>query len=139
MGKRGNGRWVITGTALHTVSATRFPLLQRTITGTSMAQENLRFLSMDQIESVRPLASRRSLTSDGSSKKIHIHSFTTTGSCRRLILILGPTLKNACPMTHDSYLIIPAFLAPDETDALLNRSRLLLEGFSLQDHPLVRA
>ena len=41
-------------------------------------------------------------------------------------------------MMHDSYLIIPAFLAPDETDALLNRSRLLLEEFSLQDHPLVR-
>ena len=39
---------------------------------------------------------------------------------------------------HDSYLIIPAFLASDETDALLNRSRLLLDEFSLQDHPLVR-
>jgi hypothetical protein len=41
-------------------------------------------------------------------------------------------------MMHDSYLIIPAFLAPDETDALLNRSRSLLDEFSLQDHPLVR-
>jgi len=39
---------------------------------------------------------------------------------------------------HDSYLVIPAFLAPDETDALLNRSRLLLEEFSLQDHPLTK-
>ena len=38
----------------------------------------------------------------------------------------------------DSYLIIRAFLAPDETDALLTRSRLLLDEFSLQDHPLVR-
>jgi phytanoyl-CoA hydroxylase len=39
---------------------------------------------------------------------------------------------------HDRYLIIPAFLAPDETDALLNRAKSLLDEFSLQDHPLVR-
>jgi hypothetical protein len=43
-----------------------------------MAQENLRFLSMDQIESVRPLASPPSLTFHG-----RIHSFTGTGSSRR--------------------------------------------------------
>lgn len=38
----------------------------------------------------------------------------------------------------DSYLIIPAFLAPEETDALLNRTKSLLDKFSLRDHPLVR-
>lgn len=43
------------------------------------------------------------------------------------------------PESHDdSYLIVPAFLSQGETDALLTRSRLLLDEFSLQDHPLVR-
>ncbi|KAI0283644.1 phytanoyl-CoA dioxygenase [Russula aff. rugulosa BPL654] len=56
------------------------------------AQENLRFLSMDQIESFH----------------------------------------------RNGYLIIPAFLAPDETDALLNRAKSLLDEFSLQDHPLTK-
>lgn len=41
--------------------------------------------------------------------------------------------------TPVSYLVIPAFLASDETDALLARSRQLLDEFSLQDHPLVRS
>ncbi|KAI0256185.1 hypothetical protein BJV78DRAFT_1118030 [Lactifluus subvellereus] len=39
---------------------------------------------------------------------------------------------------HNSYLVIPEFLAPDETEALLARSRELLDKFSLQDHPLTR-
>jgi hypothetical protein len=74
--RRGIGDWglgkgcrcrVITP-ALHTVSATRFPLLRKdhhqaskihSVLYPMAAQENLRFLSMDQIESVRPLASRR--------------------------------------------------------------------------------
>ena len=62
-----------------TLSATTFPLLQRTITASPavhhpnpMAQlENLRFLSMDQIESVRPFAPFNAvadlLSPDGSS------------------------------------------------------------------------
>jgi hypothetical protein len=41
--------------------------------------------------------------------------------------------------TPVSYLAIPAFLTSDETDALLARSRQLLDEFSLQDHPLVRS
>jgi ectoine hydroxylase-related dioxygenase (phytanoyl-CoA dioxygenase family) len=36
------------------------------------------------------------------------------------------------------YLIIRDFLAQDETDALLTRSRLLLDEFSLPDHPLTK-
>jgi phytanoyl-CoA hydroxylase len=38
----------------------------------------------------------------------------------------------------NGYLVIPRFLASDETDALLTRSRQLLDEFSLEDHPLVR-
>ncbi|KAH9994972.1 hypothetical protein BJV74DRAFT_344307 [Russula compacta] len=44
----------------------------------------------------------------------------------------GPTLN------RDSYLVIPSFLAQDETDALLARSRLLLDQFDLQDHPFTK-
>ncbi|TFY66842.1 hypothetical protein EVG20_g4252 [Dentipellis fragilis] len=39
---------------------------------------------------------------------------------------------------HDGYLRIPGFLEPDETDALLTRSKQLLNDFSLEDHPLIR-
>ncbi|KAH9057333.1 phytanoyl-CoA dioxygenase [Lactarius vividus] len=39
---------------------------------------------------------------------------------------------------RNGYLVIPGFLAPDETDALLARSRELLHEFSLQDHPLTK-
>ncbi|KAI0268628.1 phytanoyl-CoA dioxygenase [Gloeopeniophorella convolvens] len=40
--------------------------------------------------------------------------------------------------TRDSYLVIPGFLAPDETGALLARSKQLLDEFSLLDHPLTK-
>lgn len=36
------------------------------------------------------------------------------------------------------YLHIPAFLEPQETDALLSRSKKLLADFSLDDHPLTK-
>ncbi|KAI0302545.1 phytanoyl-CoA dioxygenase [Russula brevipes] len=36
------------------------------------------------------------------------------------------------------YIVIPSFLTPDETDALLARSRQLIDEFSLQDHPLTK-
>ncbi|KAI9461227.1 phytanoyl-CoA dioxygenase [Lactarius psammicola] len=39
---------------------------------------------------------------------------------------------------RNGYLVIPGFLAPDETSALLARSRQLLDEFSLQDHPLTK-
>lgn len=64
-----------------------FPLLLRTITVTQypMAQENLLFLSVEQIESVRFLASSRprSLTSLPTGRllgRMKFHSFTGTGS-----------------------------------------------------------
>jgi len=39
---------------------------------------------------------------------------------------------------HYRYLVIPEFLSQDEVHALLNRSKQLLEDFSLDGHPLVR-
>lgn len=36
------------------------------------------------------------------------------------------------------YLRVPRFLSPDETDALLKRSKQLLDDFSLDDHPLTK-
>ncbi|EGO00249.1 hypothetical protein SERLA73DRAFT_135992, partial [Serpula lacrymans var. lacrymans S7.3] len=39
---------------------------------------------------------------------------------------------------RDGYLRIPAFLTKDETDALLTRSKQLLDDFSVEDHPLTR-
>ncbi|KAH9045112.1 phytanoyl-CoA dioxygenase [Lactarius hengduanensis] len=39
---------------------------------------------------------------------------------------------------RNGYLVIPGFLTPDETDALLARSRELLHECSLQDHPLTK-
>ncbi|KAI0066252.1 phytanoyl-CoA dioxygenase [Artomyces pyxidatus] len=38
----------------------------------------------------------------------------------------------------DGYLVVPAFLSPDETDALLARSKQLLDEFNLEDHPLTK-
>ncbi|KAI0727989.1 phytanoyl-CoA dioxygenase [Fomitopsis betulina] len=38
----------------------------------------------------------------------------------------------------DGYLRLPAFLNPEEVDALLKRSKELIEGFSLEDHPLTK-
>ncbi|KZT71054.1 phytanoyl-CoA dioxygenase [Daedalea quercina L-15889] len=38
----------------------------------------------------------------------------------------------------DGYLRLPAFLNPEETEALLTRSKQLIDGFSLEDHPLTR-
>jgi len=38
----------------------------------------------------------------------------------------------------DGYLRVPAFLSQDETDALLIRSKELLDNFSLKDHPLTK-
>ncbi|EKM54329.1 uncharacterized protein PHACADRAFT_185271 [Phanerochaete carnosa HHB-10118-sp] len=39
---------------------------------------------------------------------------------------------------RDGYLRLPNFLSPEDTEALLTRSRQLLANFSLEDHPLVR-
>jgi len=39
---------------------------------------------------------------------------------------------------RDGYLLIPGFLSPDETDALLTRAQQLLDNFSLEDHPLTK-
>ena len=51
---------------------------------------------------------------------------------------IRPTLIPIEHRTIGSYIVIPGFLATDETDALLARSRQLLDEFSLEDHPLVR-
>ncbi|KAI0000440.1 phytanoyl-CoA dioxygenase [Russula vinacea] len=66
--------------------------------------------------------------------KFHIPSFTEAGLLFILIHFGVPPFIER----DDSYLVIRAFLLPDETDALFSRSRLLLDQFSLQDHPLVR-
>ena len=39
---------------------------------------------------------------------------------------------------HNSYLCIRGFLAPDETSGLLDRAKELLDGFDINDHPMVR-
>lgn len=36
------------------------------------------------------------------------------------------------------YLIVPGFLTGDETATLLARAKQLLDGFDINDHPLVR-
>ena len=39
---------------------------------------------------------------------------------------------------YHRYLRLPSFLEPDEVEALLTRTRQLLDNFSIEDHPLVR-
>jgi hypothetical protein len=39
---------------------------------------------------------------------------------------------------YDSYLIIPNFLSTEETEALLDRAKQLLDEFNIDDHPRVR-
>ncbi|KII92362.1 hypothetical protein PLICRDRAFT_172463 [Plicaturopsis crispa FD-325 SS-3] len=39
---------------------------------------------------------------------------------------------------RDGYLVIPEFLAQDETAGLLQRAKQLLEEFSIEDHPLTK-
>lgn len=51
-----------------------------------------------------------------------------------------PILSTASQMNQNCssrYLVIPSFLNKTETDALLARSKQLLDEFSLSDHPLV--
>jgi hypothetical protein len=36
------------------------------------------------------------------------------------------------------YLVVPGFLTGDETATLLARAKQLLDGFDINDHPLVR-
>ena len=43
------------------------------------------------------------------------------------------------PDVFHRYLRLPAFLNPEDVHALLTRSKLLIESFSLEDHPLVRS
>ncbi|OJT12281.1 Phytanoyl-CoA dioxygenase domain-containing protein 1 [Trametes pubescens] len=38
----------------------------------------------------------------------------------------------------DGYLRLPSFLEPDEVEALLTRTKQLLETFSIEDHPLTK-
>ncbi|KAI0045356.1 phytanoyl-CoA dioxygenase [Auriscalpium vulgare] len=38
----------------------------------------------------------------------------------------------------DGYLVVPKFLAPEDTDALLLRSKALLSEFNIDDHPLTK-
>ena len=44
----------------------------------------------------------------------------------------------SCDPNGHRYLRIPAFLNPDETEALLNRSKELLNEFDVEGHPMVR-
>ena len=39
----------------------------------------------------------------------------------------------------DSYLVIPNFLSTEETEALLDRAKQLLDEFNIDDHPRVRS
>ncbi|KIK93049.1 hypothetical protein PAXRUDRAFT_12876 [Paxillus rubicundulus Ve08.2h10] len=39
---------------------------------------------------------------------------------------------------QDGYIRIPSFLSQDQVSSLLQRSKILLEGFSLEDHPLIK-
>ncbi|GBE81220.1 phytanoyl-CoA dioxygenase [Sparassis latifolia] len=39
---------------------------------------------------------------------------------------------------RDGYLRLPSFLSPEDTEALLTRSKQLLSNFSLEDHPLTK-
>ncbi|KZT11069.1 phytanoyl-CoA dioxygenase [Laetiporus sulphureus 93-53] len=39
---------------------------------------------------------------------------------------------------RDGYLRLPSFLSPEDTEALLERSKQLLESFTIEDHPLTR-
>jgi hypothetical protein len=57
---------------------------------------------------------------------------------------MGESARLNCPSSEQetdilSYLIVPSFLTSDDVKELLARSRQLLEEFSLDDHPLVRA
>ena len=102
---------------------------------TSMAQQNLRILSLDQIQTVSFYSYTPPRTAH---QKFYNPSSTGTGSWIRFFAFIRIGCHIDFHRTCDSYLVIPAFLASDETDALLARSRQLLNEFSLQDHPLVR-
>ncbi|KAH9978843.1 phytanoyl-CoA dioxygenase [Lactifluus volemus] len=52
--------------------------------------------------------------------------------------VTTPHAQRLIAAFSQSYLVIPKFLAPNETEELLVRSKELLDEFSLQDHPLTK-
>jgi hypothetical protein len=99
--------------------------------------EDLQFLSLDQIEIVSH--SHQSLS--GLLGPLISKNLGTPVSQKRVRGYDPSHLSDSGSHIHetcDSYLVIPGFLASDETDALLARSRQLLDEFSLANHPLVR-
>ena len=93
--------------------------------------DTLQVLSLDQIKSVCLPLIKYSVRSSNPNTTLKFHRNGYVDPIR-------PTLIPIEHRTLDSYIVIPGFLAADETDALLARSRQLLDEFSLQDHPLVR-
>ncbi|KAG9220527.1 hypothetical protein CCMSSC00406_0003983 [Pleurotus cornucopiae] len=52
--------------------------------------------------------------------------------------MVGPPLIQSLVLLSTRYLIVPGFLDRAESDALLQRSKQLLEEFDLQNHPLTK-
>lgn len=48
------------------------------------------------------------------------------------------TRTSIVTILHCSYLVIPQFLSPEETNALLTRSKQLLDEFDIDDHPMTK-
>jgi hypothetical protein len=99
--------------------------------------EDLQVLTLDQIETVSLTCTSLFLTSSDRSSK----NLGTPVSQKRVRGYDPSHLSDSGSHIHetcDSYVVIPGFLASDETNALLARSRQLLDEFSLANHPLVR-
>lgn len=65
---------------------------------------------------------------------LSLRSSVETGGWRLELLPSNWILK----LVSKRYLRLPSFLSPEETIALLERSKQLLEAFNVDDHPLVR-
>ncbi|KAL7281310.1 hypothetical protein ACG7TL_004619 [Trametes sanguinea] len=48
------------------------------------------------------------------------------------------TPEQVTQFRNDGYLRLPSFLEPDEVEALLTRTKQLLDNFSVEDHPLTK-
>ena len=89
---------------------------------------SLQYLTPEQVNQVR-----KSQLHNIRPYSLQSSSSARMGGARQLDSIV-PFVLNQSTIR---YLKIPAFLTPDEVEAMLTRTRQLLENFSLEDHPLV--
>ena len=97
-----------------------------------MPINKLGYLTQEQVDQVSVISS------DSNSPYVSFANACIQPSSELMGLSCSGTLGASYISRYSNrYLRLPSFLEPDQVEALLTRTKQLLDNFSIEDHPLV--